>query len=111
MALNGPSYPGYGPNIIKEFRPDEYDSVDLIKEELIDALIYPVPALENINIDISDALIGGHYNIIDYHGKIVMEGGLNSNTQVIQVNSLARGSYYLFLQNGDNMITRTFTLQ
>ena len=111
MALNGPSYPGYGPNIIKEFRPDEYDSVELISEELVDAIIYPVPASELINIDISDALIGGDYNIIDYHGKIVMEGGLNSNTQVLHVNNLARGSYYLFLQNGENMITRTFTLQ
>ena len=111
MALNGPSYPGYGPNIIKEFRPDEYDSVELISEELVDAIIYPVPASELINIDISDALIGGDYNIIDYHGKIVMEGGLNSNTQVLHVNNLARGSYYLFLQNGENIITRTFTLQ
>jgi glucose/arabinose dehydrogenase len=111
VAFNGPSYPGYGPNIIKEFRPDEYDSVDDIAENLVDALIYPVPASDMINIDISDALICGHYEIIDYHGRIVAEGALDSNSTTLSVSHLARGSYYLFLQNEASMITRTFTLQ
>jgi glucose/arabinose dehydrogenase len=111
LAFNGPSYPGYGPNIIKEFRPDEYDSVDDIIENSVDALIYPVPASDLITIEVSEALIGGNYEVIDYGGRIVAEGVLDSNSTTLGVSNLARGSFYLFLQNEDAMITRTFTLQ
>ncbi|MAO45659.1 MAG: glucose dehydrogenase [Crocinitomicaceae bacterium] len=110
LAFNGPQYPGYGPNIIKEFRPDDYDSVDDICEGHIDVKLYPVPAKDNLNIDVSDELIGGSYIVVDYHGKTVIEGSVNNSTHRLDVNNLARGSYYILLQNKDTKITRTFTL-
>ena len=110
LAFNGPQYPGYGPNIIKEFRPDDYDSVDDICEGHIDVKLYPVPATNNLNINVSDELIGGSYIVVDYHGKTVLEGSVNSSTHRLDVNNLARGSYYILLQNKDTKITRTFTL-
>ncbi|MBM72447.1 MAG: glucose dehydrogenase [Crocinitomicaceae bacterium] len=111
VAFNGPTYPGYGPNIIKEFRPNEYDSVDGISEGHIDLLIYPVPATSIINVEISDKLIGGNYKVIDYHGKTVLSGSLNSSNEVINVSSLSRANYYILLENNGAIITRTFTLQ
>ena len=110
LAFNGPQYPGYGPNIIKEFRPDDYDSVEDICEGHVDVKLYPVPATDNLNIDVSDELIGGSYIVVDYHGKTVLEGSVNSSTQRLDVNNLARGSYYILLQNKDTKITRTFTI-
>ena len=111
VAFNGPSYPGYGPNIIKEFRPDEYDYVEGISEGHVDLLIYPVPATSTINLEISDKLIGGNYKVIDYHGKTVLNGSLNSSNEVINVSSLSRANYYILLENKESIITRTFTLQ
>ncbi|PCJ81494.1 MAG: hypothetical protein COA49_05215 [Bacteroidetes bacterium] len=111
MALNGPSYPGYGPNIIKEFRPGVFDNISSISEDLVDALIYPNPASEIINIEVSDALIGGSFDIIDYNGRIVTTGNISSKNVQTNVSDLAKGSYYLLIQIGSQFITRTFTLQ
>ncbi len=111
LALNGPGYPGYGPNIIKELRPDDYDSVGDISEGHVDALIYPVPASDIINVEVSEELIGGSYRIIDYNGKAVLEGRINSAQTVLNVNLLSKGNYYILLRNSESIITRTFTLQ
>ena len=111
MALNGPSYPGYGPNIIKEFRPGVNDGITTITSDHIDALIYPNPASEVVTIEVSEPLIGGTYKLIDYSGRIALTGSINSKSSQLNVIDMARGSYYLFMQNGTQVITRTFTLQ
>ncbi|HHZ94247.1 MAG TPA: T9SS type A sorting domain-containing protein, partial [Flavobacteriales bacterium] len=111
MALNGPGYPGYGPNIIKEFRPGVNIGITTVTADLVDALIYPNPASDMINIEVSDALVGGTFDIIDYSGRVVASGKLNSNILQHNVSELARGAFYLLIQNGSQSITRTFTLQ
>ena len=111
MALNGPGYPGYGPNIIKEFRPGVNDGITTVSEDLVDALIYPNPASDMINIEVSDALVGGAFDIIDYSGRVVASGTVNSNKIQYNVSEQARGAFYLLIQNGSQSITRTFTLQ
>ena len=111
MALNGPSYPGYGPNIIKEFRPGVNDGISTIASELADALIYPNPTSEIVNIEVSEALLGGEYKIIDYSGRTVNTGTITSSIVILNVSDVARGSYYLHIQNGKETITRTFVLK
>ena len=111
VAFNGPQYPGYGPNIIKEFRPDAYDSTDEISEGKVDVLIYPVPASDILNVEVSDELIGGDFRVVDYAGKTVLEGSLNSSKEVLNVSGLSSTSYYILLQNQGSIITRSFTLQ
>ena len=111
MALNGPSYPGWGPNIIKEFRPGVIDGISTIASELADALIYPNPTSDIVNIEVSEALLGGEYKIIDYSGRTVITGAITSSIITINVSDVARGSYYLHIQNGKETITRTFVLK
>lgn len=111
LALNGPQYPGSGPNFIKEFSPEEPDSdVELIKGE-IDVNLYPVPANDMLNLEISNSLIGGTFSIVNYNGKTVLEGQLTSSVNVVNVNNLSKGQYYILLQKRSDKITRTFTLQ
>lgn len=111
LALNGPQYPGSGPNFIKEFSPEEPDSdVELIKGE-IDVNLYPVPATDMLNLEISNSLIGGTFSIVNYNGKTVLEGQLTSSLNRVSVNKLSKGQYYILLQQGSDKITRTFTLQ
>ncbi len=111
LAFNGPSYPGYGPNIIKEFRPDTNDSVDDLNDGEVDVLVYPVPATDVVNVEISEELIGGEYTVINYRGKTVIEGRMLNSKEVLNVSSLSKGSYYILLQNNGISITRTFTIQ
>ena len=110
MALNGPSYPGSGPNIIKEFRPGVNDGISTIASQLVDALIYPNPSSDIVNIQVSEALLGGDFKIIDYTGRSVHTGTITASIVTINVSNEARGSYYLYIQNGKETITRTFTL-
>ena len=111
MALNGPSYPGWGPNIIKEFRPGVNDGISTIISEKVDALIFPNPSSDIVNIEVSKALLGGEFKIIDYGGRTVNEGIIASSILQIDVTKEARGSYYLLVKNGEQTISRTFTLQ
>ncbi len=111
MALNGPSYPGSGPNIIKEFRPGVNIGISTIEENLVDALIYPNPASDIVNLKVSASLLDGEYKIIDYSGRTVEAGEINTTVVSINVSDHARGSYYIHIQKGEETITRTFTLQ
>ena len=110
MALNGPSYPGFGPNIIKEFRPGVIEGIGTIESDHVDALIYPNPASDVVTIQVSESLIGATYQLIDYSGRTAVTGPINSLASQLNVTDLARGSYYLFMQNNSQVITRTFTL-
>jgi glucose/arabinose dehydrogenase len=111
MALNGPSYPGSGPNIIKEFRPGVIDGINTIEADHVDALIFPNPASDVVTIEVSESLIGGEYKLIDYSGRTALTGSINSLSSQLNVADMARGSYYLLMQNGPQVITRTFTLK
>ncbi|MEC7653481.1 MAG: PQQ-dependent sugar dehydrogenase [Bacteroidota bacterium] len=111
LALNGPQYPGSGPNFIKEFSPEEPDSdVEFVKGE-IDVNLYPVPATDMLNLEISNSLVGGTFSIFNYNSKKVFEGQLTSSVNRVNVNNLAKGQYYIILQKRSDKITRTFTLQ
>ena len=111
LALNGPQYPGSGPNFIKEFSPEEPDSdVEFIKGE-IDVNLYPVPATDILNLEISNSLVGGTFSIFNYNSKTVLEGQLTSSVNRVNVNNLSKGQYYVILQKRSDKITRTFTLQ
>ena len=111
MALNGPSYPGSGPNIIKEFRPGVIDGINTIEADHVDALIFPNPASDVVTIEVSESLIGGEYKLIDYSGRTAVTGSINSLSSQLNVADMARGSYYLLMQNGTQVVTRTFTLK
>jgi len=111
LALNGPSYAATGPNIIKEFRPGVIEGINTIESDHVDALIYPNPASDVVTIEVSESLIGGTYKLIDYNGRTAATGSINKLTAQLNVTDLARGSYYLFMQNGTQAITRTFTLK
>lgn len=111
MALNGYGWPGSGPNIIKEFRPDEYDSTNELGEDKTNAIIYPVPATDNLNIDVTTPLINGQYDIINYGGQSVLKGTISSENTTLNVSDLARGNYYIRIFNNTSTVTRTFTLQ
>ena len=87
------------------------DGISTVSSELADALIFPNPASDIVNIEVSDALLGGEYKIIDYSGRTVNTGTITSSIETLNVSDVARGSYYLHIQNGEETITRTFVLK
>jgi hypothetical protein len=49
--------------------------------------------------------------VMDVHGKIVMEQQMKRNTQSIDVSKLAAGNYVVKISNGSSVITSKFVKQ
>ncbi|MBO9698864.1 MAG: T9SS type A sorting domain-containing protein [Sporocytophaga sp.] len=65
--------------------------------------ILPNPASEYINIEYAK---GADYELIDCYGSAVFNGRINSDQEVISVNSLEEGLYYLKLETVESSIVR-----
>ncbi len=76
-------------------------SVGTNDEELAEAInFYPNPAVDFINIDITQTNIVGNYNVAlyDIHGSQI---SIQSNATQISAQNLSSGSYILLLTSGD----------
>jgi glucose/arabinose dehydrogenase len=109
IALNGSSYPGSGPNIIKEFRNIEYEANNLSEAKPIQrAELWPNPAEEKLNIRLSESFIGKTIEIVSFQGNIVWSSVPLSAEFSVDINSFASGMYYLRATSELGVITHTF---
>jgi hypothetical protein len=109
LALNGPSYTGNGPNLIKEFRPAATDGVTDWKDERgLD--IYPNPAVDQVQLRVSEAWAGQTYEVMDLQGRVWAQGQLQSG-QTLDVTSWPAATYLLHAQSEDAHMTRVLHIQ
>jgi hypothetical protein len=73
--------------------------------------IYPNPATNNITLNVSAELVGGNYKIYDALGREVMNGKLSSTSSIIDVDSLARGSYRIAFVNANAAVSKALILE
>ncbi|MBX7051430.1 MAG: choice-of-anchor L domain-containing protein [Flavobacteriales bacterium] len=59
--------------------------------------IYPVPAHEYFNIQLSSEWVGSNYSITDETGRLLQQGLFNSRNNVIPTTNMAQGNYQLTL--------------
>jgi hypothetical protein len=110
VAFNGPSYPGSGPNIIKEFVNTDYiDGVPETAEAKVLA-VYPNPVADVLQVDCSSSLLGATIEILSFTGKNMGTWLVERDSMDIPVSGWASGSYFLRLQDGKGTLTRTFTV-
>ena len=109
LALNGPSYTGNGPNLIKEFRPAATDGVTEWKDERgLD--IYPNPAVDQVQFRVSEAWVGQTYQVMDLQGRVWAQGQLQSS-QTMDVTSWPAATYLLHAQSEGVHMTRVLHVQ
>ena len=109
LALNGPSYTGNGPNLIKEFRPAATDGVTDWKDERgLD--IYPNPAVDQVQLRVSEAWAGQTYQVMDLQGRVWAQGQLQSG-QTLDVTSWPAATYLLHAQSENAHMTRVIHIQ
>lgn len=80
-------------------------TVDELKIEGVTALpfkvaIYPNPTAENVTIALGEQPEKGHYELYTFDGKMVARGTLESQEQVVEMASLASGTYVLRVAAG-----------
>jgi len=68
-------------------------------------VIYPNPATNNITLN---AAAGVYYCIINFTGKILLNGCLSYNIQEINISHLSPGCYFLMLNDGNRILRTSF---
>jgi hypothetical protein len=67
-----------------------------INEELISSLqIYPNPTNATLTLEVSTDLIGKTYFIMDFAGRIIQQGKINSFKEQLDLHGVSKGSYFL----------------
>ena len=73
--------------------------------------VYPNPATNSITLNVGAEMIGGTYKIYDALGREVMNGKLSSASSMIDVYSLARGSYRIAFVNAKAVASKALILE
>jgi hypothetical protein len=66
-------------------------------------LVYPNPTNSNITLEVSSDLIGKKYSILDFSGRIILDGKISSTQEHIDLQNVARGAYYLSIENSSSV--------
>ncbi len=112
VALNGPGYPGSGPNIIKEFRNEDFVSVEEKGSLPVQTMeIYPNPVATNLKLEFSDSFIGTNFYIIGFDGKQMGRYVIQENHVSVNVSTWAKGTYYVTSTTELGTITKTFVIR
>ena len=66
--------------------------------------LYPNPTNSTIMLDVSSAMVGKSYSIQDFSGRTIRDGKISSAQEQIDLQGVARGVYYLSIENGSSVI-------
>ena len=66
--------------------------------------LYPNPTNGNITLEVSSAMVGKRYSIQDFSGRTIRDGKISSSQEQINLQGVARGVYYLSIENGSSVI-------
>ena len=110
LALNGPSYTGNGPNLIKEFRPTETDAVnDWSDTRAVD--VFPNPASNQVQLAVSASWTGQPYRVVNMQGQVLAQGQLRGQS-ALDVSTWNSGSYIFEATNNEGIrMTRVLIVQ
>ena len=112
VAFNGTSYPGNGPNIIKEFRNEAFaSSIAAPSGDLLALKLYPNPASESLSLSWNEPLQDASFEVISYEGKSISSGKAPSRTLVLDVSAWAAGQYFIRVSHAQGTMTRTFQVK
>jgi hypothetical protein len=111
MALNGSSYPGSGPNIIKEFRNLAYTNTSVLNHEPEqNIVVYPNPVSNELSLNFSATFMGSTLEVINFNGQVVNTSLVNNATMKWDVQDWAAGNYFVRCSSPKGTVTKTFVV-
>lgn len=110
FATNGPNYPGSSPNRIVEYYNDDFIvDVDNVIDENQFVKVYPNPATELLNVDVSENFIGKNIDVISFGtGASVLQQTISQPRNKLNISNLPTGQYYISISNDRGSITKVF---
>jgi len=94
--INGVSFQTSVPSYINESNQDIFN-------------IYPIPATYNLNIEANSTDLAT-YKMHDINGNLILENTFTKNTEV-DLNNIAKGSYFLNISTGKESITKKIIVE
>jgi aldose sugar dehydrogenase len=111
IATNGSSYPGAGPNMIKEFRNMAYNSVHVPNKPTQTIEVFPNPSSDRVTFTFSKSFVNMPYEIINFNGQTAKQGRITGEQMTFDKAQLPAGTYFLRAVSPKGMMTRTFIMQ
>lgn len=112
VALNGTSYPGTTPNKIKVFENLDFVAVEEPAKKVSQEIkLYPNPATDVVNVEVSPSLIGSTLQVFGYDGQLKKEVSIRSTKDSINISDLSAGSYWLKASSNLGTVTGNFVKQ
>lgn len=113
LAFNGTSYPGSGPNIIKEFRNEAYIASLGIPESPDQGVrLFPNPVTDVLQWTAGETWQGAEYEVIGFSGQQLASGRVAGSTVQMSAQGWSAGMYFLRMTSTDgHQVTTTFQVQ
>ncbi|MGB0136852.1 MAG: PQQ-dependent sugar dehydrogenase [Flavobacteriales bacterium] len=111
VALNGPGYPGSGPNTIKEFVNESYVSVNELKGNAPAVTVFPNPVDASGTIAFDEGFIGGKFTVMSFEGKVVDQRYVEDTQMIFDASSWAAGNYFIRVESAFGIATQTFVVR
>ncbi len=110
FATNGQNYPGSSPNrIVEYYNADFVVDVKNVLDQNQYVKIYPNPATDVINVEVSQNFIDKKIDLVSFAtGASVRQLKISQIKEVIQIQDLPAGQYYISMTNEIGSITRVF---
>ena len=108
VAFNGTSYPGSGPNIIKEFRNEAFASAVAEIPAQLKPLAFPNPCTDRIQFEWENDLAGVEYTVYAFSGESIAQGQVLNQPLVLETGDWSVGSYFIVLSHSEGERSATF---
>ena len=111
VAFNGVSYPGSGPNIIKEFKNEAFASNVEWVPEGPQLTAFPNPNSGMLTVQCPSTSSTSRWEVVSFSGKRVAAGTVQKTEWTINTSAWSAGPYFLRITDGNRTQTLTFTVQ
>lgn len=86
------------------------NSLSNIKNEFNTLKVYPNPTKGMLNIDLREEFVGAVITVFDIQGRKITSNTLNSNSEIIDMNGLENGIYFISVENDFKKSTKKVVL-
>jgi len=95
--------------VMSSVEPTEYVGVE--ENVLSNAVVYPNPASDVINISMKNELTNAKVSIVDAMGRVVLNQSIDNDFVSLDVAGLEEGIYFVKIANGDAVETKTVVIK
>lgn len=87
------------------------NTMSIQENVLSNAVVYPNPASDVINISLKNELVDTEVSIVDAMGRIVLNQSINNDFVSLDVADLEEGIYFVKISSGDAVETKTVVIK